>query len=180
VAQLAGERIWQVLDQARGNRNTGAHGGVVSRAGVERRIATLEALLSDAEQALASGFEDIDLARVDQGRRTGGLHIYPRAQRLRGPNGIFDEFELRTRVDLESGHLVFVGRDVPISSVLTLVPLVRVGGASTISRNACYFFNKRVGDNRFTYISYHFEDEPELVEVEELELRDLLVDLTAH
>ncbi|MBV9384559.1 MAG: hypothetical protein JO242_28350 [Streptosporangiaceae bacterium] len=178
MAQLAGERIWQVLDQARGNRNTRAHGGVLPLPEVESRIATLEVLLSDAEQALGSGFEDIDLARVDQGRRIRGLHVYPQAQRLRGPNGVFDEFELRTRGDLESGHLVFVGRDVPISFVLMLVPLVRIGGKKGISRNACYFFNARVDDSRFKFVSYHFEDEHEL-EVDEPELQQLLVDLTA-
>lgn len=136
MAQLTGQRIWQVLDQARGNRNTRAHSGVLPLPEVEGWIATLEVLLSEAELALASGLEDIDLARADQGRLTRGLRVYPRAQRLRGPNGVFDEFELRTRVDLESGHLVFVGRDVPISSVLMLVPLVRVGGTKRISRNA--------------------------------------------
>jgi hypothetical protein len=135
-------------------------------------------LLSDAEQALASGFEEIDLALAGQGRRTRGLHVYPRAQRLRGPNGVFDEFELQTRADLESEELVFVGRHVAISSVLMLVPLVRIGGTKTTSRTACYFFNARLDDGRFRYVSYHFEDEPS-IEVEEPELRQLLVDLTA-
>jgi hypothetical protein len=144
----------------------------------ESRITTLAVLLSNAEQVLASGFEEIDLARVDQGRLTRGLHVYPRAQRLRGPSGVFEEFELKTRVALESGHLAFVGRDVDISSVLTLVPLVRIGGTKEISRNACYFFNARIGHDRFKYVSYHFEDEAEL-EVEEPELEQLLVDLTS-
>jgi hypothetical protein len=179
MAQLTGERIWQVLDQARRNRNTRAHGGMLPLADVEGRIATLEVLMSDAEQALASGFEQIDLARGDQGRLTRGLRVYPRAQRLRGPNGVFDEFELRTRVDLESEHLAFVGRDVLISSVLMLVPLVRIGGTTRISRNACYFFNARLDDGRFKFVSYHFEDEPS-IEVEEPELRQLLLDLDAR
>lgn len=178
MAQLTGERIWQVLDQARDKRNTRVHGGVLPPAERESRITTLAVLLSNAEQALASGFGDIDLARVDQGRLTRGLHVYPRAQRLRGPSGVFEEFELKTRVALESGPLAFVGRDVDISSVLTLIPLVRIGGTKEISRNACYFFNARIGHDRFKYVSYHFEDEAEL-EVEEPELEQLLVDLTS-
>ena len=178
MAQLAGGRIWQLLDQARDKRNMRAHGGVLPSAKRDSRIATLEVLLSAAEQAVGSGFEDIDLARADQGRLIRGLHVYPRAQRLRGPNGVFEEFELKTRVALESGHLAFVDRDVDISSVLMLVPLVRIGGTKEISRNACYFFNGRVGHDRFKYVSYHFEDEDEL-EVEEPELEQLLVDLTS-
>ena len=178
MAQLADGRIWQLLDQARDKRNMRAHGGVLPPAKRQSRIATLQVLLSAAEQAVGSGFEDIDLARADQGRLIRGLRVYPRAQRLRGPSGVFEEFELRTRVDLESGHLAFVGRDVDISSVLMLVPLVRIGGTKEISRNACYFFNGRVGHGRFKYVSYHFEDEEEL-EVEEPGLEQLLVDLTS-
>ena len=89
MERLAGERIWQVLDQARGKRNTRVHGGVLPLAEVESRIATLEVLLSDAEQALASGFEDIDLARADQGRRTRGLHIYPCSAKCGGCLTVF-------------------------------------------------------------------------------------------
>ena len=70
MMRLADESTWRVLDQARGNRNTRVHGGVLPLPEVESRIATLEVLLSDAEQALAAGFEDVSLARVDQGRRT--------------------------------------------------------------------------------------------------------------
>jgi hypothetical protein len=178
VERLAGKRIWDVFDQARRVRNACAHSGLTNPDEDEGWIGSLEVLLSDAEQALASGFDDIDLARADQGRLTRGLRVYPRAQRLRGPSAVFDEFELRTRVELESGHLVFVGRDVPISSVLMLVPLVRVGGTKRISRNASYFFNKRLGDGRFRYVSYHFDDEARL-DVEEPELRQLALDLEA-
>lgn len=178
MAQFADERIWQLLDQARDKRNMRAHGGVLPPAKRKSRIATLQVLLSAAEQAVGSGFENIDLARADQGRLIRGLRVYPRAQRLRGPSGVFEEFELRTRGELESGHLVFVGKDVDISSVLMLVPLVRIGGTKEISRNVCYFFNGRISHNKFKYVSYHFEDEEE-IEVEEPELEQLLVDLTS-
>jgi hypothetical protein len=178
MERLAGKRIWEVLDQARKVRNTRAHSGLIAPDEEEGWIGSLEVLLSDAERALASGFDDIDLARADQGRFTSTLHVYPRAQRLRGPGSVFEEFELRTRVPLESGHVVLVGRDVAISPVLMLVPLVRVGGTTRANRNACYFFSSRLDDRRFVYVSYHFEDKPRL-EVEEPELRQLALDLDA-
>ena len=173
MTQLAEKQIWQVLDQARLIRNAHAHGGVLAPGQVEGWLGTLEAMLSKVEQALGSGFDDIDLARVDQGRFVApGLHVYPRAQRLRGPSDVFQEFELQTRVPLESGHLVFVGRDNPISSVLILVPLVRLGAPPPSSRNACYFFSSRLEDGKFAYVSYHFEDQPK-IEVEDTELQKL-------
>jgi hypothetical protein len=178
MERLAGKRIWDVLDQARRIRNTRAHSGLIHPDEEEGWIGSLEVLLSAAEQALGSGFDDIDLARADQGRFDSGLHGYPRAQRLRGPSTVFVEFELRTRAPLESGHLVLVGRDVAISSVLMLVPLVRVGGTTRANRNACYFFSSRLDDGRFAYVSYHFEDKPWL-KIEDPELRQLELDLSA-
>jgi hypothetical protein len=178
MERLAGKRIWEVLDQARRIRNRRAHSGLISPDEAEGWIGSLEVLLSGAERALGTGLDDIDLAIADQGRFSSGLHVYPRAQRLRGPSTVFEEFELRTRAPLESGHLVLVSRDVAISSVLMLVPLVRVGGATRAQRNACYFFSSRLDDGRFAYVSYHFEDEPQL-EVEEPELRQLELELSA-
>ena len=61
--------------------------------------------------------------------------------------------------------------------MLTLAPLVRIVGTKEISRNACYFFNARVDDGRFRYVSYHFEDEPS-IEVAEPELRQLFAELS--
>lgn len=175
---LADRRIWRLLDQPRPIRNARAHGGVVTPRHVEAWLGTLEALLSDVEQALGSGFDDVDLARADQGRFSGGLHVYPRAQRLRGSSEVFQEFEVRTRVPLESEHLAFVERDAPISDVLMLVPLVRVGPTMSTSRNACYFFDSRVKGGGFSYVSYHFEDEPRL-NVEDAELQRLVLELAA-
>ena len=40
-----------------------------------------------------SGFEELNSARADQGCLTGGLRVNPRAQRLRGPSGVFEQFE---------------------------------------------------------------------------------------
>jgi hypothetical protein len=176
MARLAARELWPVLDQARVIRNARAHGGVLSPVQVETWLGTLEVLLSDAEQALGSGFDDVDLARADQGRFVACLHVYPRAQRLRGPGDVFEEFEVRTRTPLESGHLVFVGRDAPISTVLVLVPLVRVGAGSGARRNACYFFESRTQGGKFSYVSYHFEDEPR-IEVVDGELQQLALDL---
>ena len=118
----------------------------------------------------------MQLQRVDQGRLASGLYVYPRAQRLRGPSSVFEEFELRARVPVESGHLAFVGRDDDISSVLMLAPLVRMGGTTRSSRNASYFFNRKIEGGKFAYVSYHFEDEP-TIEINEPELQKIALDL---
>jgi hypothetical protein len=175
MQRLADKPIWQVLDRARSIRNARAHGGVTSKHEMAGWLGTLELLLSDAEQALGTGF-DIDLVRADQGRFRGGLHIYPSAQRLRGPSGVFEEFEVRTRVPLESEHLAFVDLVPAISSVLKIIPLVRVGPSASTSRNACYFFESRLKTDLFSYVSYHFEDQPR-IQVFDHELEEFVREL---
>ena len=123
------------------------------------------------EQALGAAFDDIDLVLIEEGRYKQGVHTYRRAQRLRGANAVFEEFELRTREALESEQLTFVSRDAAVSPVLRVVPLVRIGPSTSSTRNACYFFESR-RDGAFSYVSYHFEDEPR-IEVQDTDLEQL-------
>jgi hypothetical protein len=173
---LVKTEFWDALDRASKVRNADAHGGVLTKAEAEARTQSLEVELGAVEQALASGFDDIDLVRADQGRLTSGIYTYPRAQRLRGAHSLFGEFELKTRIPLESDRLVFAARDAVISPILVLAPMVLVGGGTQENRNACYFFNKALGDGRFRYVSYHFEDEP-AIDIHQAALQELAADL---
>jgi hypothetical protein len=114
--------------------------------------------------------------RADQGRLVGGIYSYEPAQLLRGANSEFEEIEVRTRIPLESGHLALVARHAEVSKVLMLAPMIIVGGTKPGSRNACYFFNKGLEDGRFKYVSYHFEDEPE-IDVHQPKLQQLVLNL---
>jgi hypothetical protein len=176
MARLSENDIWDVLDRARHIRNQRSHGGVVSTAIVASWLAGLETLLSEAERAIADGFDGIELARVEAGRMSAGIYTYSRAQRLRGPNNVFQEFQLRSRVGLDAEKLVIVVRDVTVSPVLQIVPLVRLGPVSTIGRNAGYFLSSYEGGNDLLYVSYHFEDDPERL-IQDPELAVLLTKL---
>jgi hypothetical protein len=178
MARLIDAPIWTALDKARPIRNARAHGGLVTDAQVRGWLGTLEGLISETEQALGSAFENVDLVRVDAARFRNGVFEYPRAERLRGYSSVFEEFELRTRVPLESDHLAFVGRDAGISDVLPLLPLVRLGATTSTSRNASYFFHSTVSPGVFAYVSYHFEDQPR-IEMRDEELQQMTHELTA-
>jgi hypothetical protein len=161
VDRLSSKQFWALLDRARVVRNQRAHGGVVSPVQVSRWLSGMEALLTDVEQVLGTAFEDVDLALAAEGRYRHGIYTYRHAERLRGPNSIFEQFEVQTREPLESEHLTFVARDAAISPVLHLVPLVRVGPTPTSANNACYFFESRQG-GAISYVSYHYEGEPRI------------------
>lgn len=51
--------------------------------------------LSDTEQALEEGFDEVDFVRADAKSFRARIHVYERAQRLRGPSDLFEEFEVR-------------------------------------------------------------------------------------
>lgn len=78
---------------------------------------------------------------------------------------------MRTRQPLESEQLSFVAREAPISSVLKLVPLVRIGATTSKTKNAVYFFESRQS-GAVSYVSYHFEDEPR-IQVQDSDLEEL-------
>ncbi len=178
VNQLSNKTLWALLDRARVVRNQRAHGGVVSREQLDQWLSGLEALLGDIEQALGTSFEDVDLVLVEEGGYKNGVYTYRAAERLRGANAIFEQFELQTREPLESEHLTFVGRDTAISPVLKLVPLVRVGATPGNVRNACYFFESRK-DGAVSYVSYHFEGEPR-VKLHDHDLEELVREINQN
>jgi hypothetical protein len=162
VQRLAEKDLWTVLDRARQIRNQEAHSGVISRSQTTAWLMTLRDLLSEVERALGTGFDDVDLVRPDAAHFRAGIYVYDHAQRLRGPSGAFEQFELRTRVPAESDRVAFVSRDLEISPVLRLAPLLRVGPPGSSARNACYFVSLHVAGDEYTYVSYHFEDQPRI------------------
>jgi hypothetical protein len=168
ISRLAEKSFWALLDRARQVRNQRAHGGIVSTDQVASWLGSLETLLGETEQALGASVDEIDLVLVDENRYHYGIYTYRKAQRLRGPNSIFDQFQLSTREPLDSQQLTLVSRDADVSPVLKLVPLVRVGPSNSTSRNACYFFESR-HDDVISYVSYHFEDQPH-IEIQDTEL----------
>jgi hypothetical protein len=84
---------------------------------------------------------------------------------------------VQARAPLESEHLAFVSRSLTITPALKLVPLVRVGPTASSSRNACYLFESHLTGDMFSYVSYHFEDQPR-IQVEDHELEELAQQLT--
>jgi len=172
MARLADKAVWRELDRARKKiRNPRTHTGVVNQELIDTWLQSLEDILSPLERALGDGFEEIDLIRADEGRLRAGVHMYRRAQRLRGPSDVFEEFELRTRLPIDSEHLAFVSRDLTTSSVLEMTPLVRLG-SSPSNRNASYFFNSHLEGDTFLYVSYHFQEQPR-IEIVDHELGEL-------
>jgi len=176
VFDLTDKHLWRLLDEARLIRNQRAHGGVANPSQLDAWLSQLQALVSRIERILGSSFQDIALVRGNAGRYHAGVHTYSRAERLVGPNNIFQEREVRTLEPLESDHVAFVRVAQAPGPTLQLLPFLRLGASESASKNACYFFNSEHSSHEYDYVSYHFEDEPS-IRVTDDAMRQIISDL---
>ena len=72
----------------------------------------------------------------------------------------FEQIESSLSHPLEDGNLYLVSEDG--RTALRLLPLVRVMPSPATAENACYFYNRQQ-PNGVRFVSYHFEQEAEIV-----------------
>jgi hypothetical protein len=73
----------------------------------------------------------------------------------------FKSGQLEMSEPLQAGRLYLVGEEE--RRALLLLPFVKILASPSIARNACYFYNRKEED-KFRFVSYHFEPMPEVVE----------------
>jgi hypothetical protein len=174
--QLAAKRLWHVLDDARLIRNARAHGGIESQALRLRTLERLDSLLLELRQALGTTFIHIDLIQPGAMQLRQGV-FHHETRRLMGSNPIFRLRELESVVPLDTDHLYVVDAEGLVSSALQVLPFFRVMASPQTEQNAIYFYSSRNRDGRLTYVSYHFEAQPES-EVEDPAFVSLLDELS--
>ncbi len=141
--------------------NWRGHGGVVGDTEAGRRESVLLALLADFRGLVGHRWEDYPLVFPGSFSYSNGVHRC-NVLSVTGVRYPFDQKTLDLKTPLEEGQLHFVS---PLTgAICRLLPLVRLGATGTEERNACYFFNRVEGGDRQRYVSYHFEDRPEVVE----------------
>ena len=137
------------------------HGGVVGDTEAGRRESVLLGLLADFRDLVGHRWEDYPLVFPNLLRLSSGVfrcNVFS----VTGVRYPFDQRQLDLKAPLEDGWLHFVS---PLTgAVCPVLPLVRLGATATEERNACYFFNRLEGRDSQRYVSYHFEDRPDVVE----------------
>ena len=137
------------------------HGGVVSDTEAGRRESVLLELRAKFRDLVGHRWEDYPLVFPNSLRFSSGVYRCD-VFSVTGVRYPFDQKQLDLEAPLEDGCLHFVS---PLTgAICPVLPLVRLGATSTEERNACYFFNRLEGGDSQRYVSYHFEDRPDVVE----------------
>jgi len=127
---------------------------------------------------LADVFDEVELVRPGSSEYDQGVFTFSHARRLTGSHPVFHHRRLRTLTPLNHDGMYLVDTGNDESGALPVLPFVRLVSGRTGTQQACYFFSRREHDGSFVFISYHYEDEPEMTRQDE-ELREALRDL-AH
>ena len=148
--------IFQVTNKMR--NDWGGHGGVVSQEEAQFRNEQLIGELQKLREAIADTWAETQLIHALYCRPRRGVFETEVAV-LMGSNSEFlkETRSMATWLDVESLYLS--RKDA--GRALKLLPLVRVGSSPQSAKNACYFFSRLEGGGA-RFVSYHFEDKPEL------------------
>lgn len=137
------------------------HGGVVGQSEAESRNQRLILQVESLRGVIADAWAETQLLRA--------LHCRPRRNQfenevavLMGSNTEFlkETRTMATWLDVERLYLSKRGA----GQSLKLLPLVHVGPSPQSAKNACYFFS-RLEREGARFVSYHFSDMPELIDV---------------
>ncbi len=161
LAALVDKRMVVLLKKANEYRNAWrGHGGVVGDAEARRREALFSELLVEFRSLVGRRWGSYPLVLPISGKFSSGLyqHTVQVAMGVRIP---FETSTVELKAPLEDGVMHAIS---PRSGeVCPILPLVRLGPSPSSVHNACYFFN-RVEGEELRWISFHFEQRPELVE----------------
>lgn len=140
-------------------RNWIGHAAVVGAPEWQRRLVQAEATLERVRLGLGDVFEGWDLGRAGQGANRRGV-ITTSIERLMGSRSLFRGVKVDLRELPEEGGLYMIESGASLA--------LRVGSLFTLQRgpesveDACYFYD-RIEAGGVRWVSYHFEQQPELV-----------------
>jgi hypothetical protein len=158
LEMLFARRLLTVLQTANSVRNNHAHGGVASARNIEMAHTQLNDLVQSCRSVMGATWERYELVQPSECRFVGGVLNY-KVRRVMGTRTPFATVERKTIEGMDDGvlHLLDPGGD----RALKLLAFVRVMPSPKTEGNACYFYNRRQGDNQ-RFVSYHFEADSEV------------------
>jgi hypothetical protein len=169
---LASKTLYAVLKTANTYRNDWKHGGVESAKEEARRLALLEIELTRTREVLADSFSESLLLRAGPSEYRQGLFQY-KATSLMGTRTMFRMVTVETSLPMEADRIYLL--DMSSRTPLEVVPFFRMMPGPKTEETACYFYNRVVKDG-VRWVSYHFEQEAEVVKPDKV-LLDLIQEL---
>lgn len=165
---LSSKDLHAALANAKGYRNDWkGHGGIAGESEYAQRLTLLEGELARVREALGSVFENWWLIRPGKTEYSSGIYRFGAAQ-LIGSRQIFKEVEVQTATVMDKNDLYLF--DTTTRDPLVLLHFFRILPSPKTKENACYFYS-RVQKEGVRWVSYHFEQEAELVRPDEALLK---------
>ncbi len=160
VEAVASKDLHGLLDLANQYRiDWKGHGGIVSQGEYDRRLTLLQGQLTRMREVVGSIFENWVLLRPGRSEYSKGMYRFS-AAKLMGSRQIFKELEVETPTVMDKNELYLF--DFTTRHPIQLLPFLRILPSPRTEENACYFYN-RVQKDGVRWVSYHFEQEAELV-----------------
>ena len=157
---LDGE-IDTVLKQANKIRNDcSGHGGAMGEMQAESLNERLQELVADYRSVVGESWRNYQLVKPDECRYRDGLYHYS-VQGMMGTRTPFMTVERECIEALEDDSLYMLDPDS--GQGLKLQPFFQIMPSPSSAANACYFYNRKEGDEH-RLVSYHFEEESEVVQ----------------
>jgi hypothetical protein len=167
--------VQEVLLRANTLRNRKAHGGIISMKEAAQGHEAGRKLLNTVVEEFAQKWDGYRLILPLDSKYQSGLHDY-RIKLVTGSNQPFKTSRQKFEEDLEHNELYFAARDS--RRALILLPMFRLPTPPGTNQLACYFYNGRESDHKVRWISYHFDEQPEIVAPLPEPLADFLTRLT--
>ncbi len=154
--------INSVMDEVATLRNKWkGHGGVANDKEYNNRNKILENYLNNIKEVLIEGFSDVRLIQPISMELEGGV-FYNTVRDLTGTRTKFREIPIETAQALDKTYLYLIHPHELIP--IPLLPLIKMRPSPATEQNACYFYN-RINDGGSTrWVSYHFEQESEVID----------------
>jgi len=172
IDSLASKTLHAILKTANTYRNDWKHGGVESAKEEARRLALLEIELTRMREVLADSFSESLLLRPGPSEYRQGVFQY-KATSLMGTRTTFRTVTVETSLPMERDRIYLL--DMSSRTPLEVVPFFRMMPGPKTEETACYFYNRVVKDG-VRWVSYHFEQEAEVVKPDKI-LLDLIQEL---
>ncbi len=173
---IAHKSVVQALkDEAVPYRNNWiGHGAMASGTEWQRRLSEAESTLSRIRGILRDSFGGWELLRAGRGGNRGGV-ITTAVERLTGSQRAFRKTSVELREWPEEGGLYML--EAGASLPLRLAPLFSFQHGPASAEDTCYFYDRLETDG-VRWVSYHFEDEPNVISPN-AEVVELIAELNA-
>lgn len=174
INTLTNQRLWSLFAEASQMRNLWrGHSGRASGRETDERLTKLEQVSKRIRWEISDSLEDLRLMiRREEDRYRDRVHRY-HVVVLRGAGLHLEETVIETTNLMESDEVYMLGEEG--AEPVRLLPLMRVRFKEGDEIPVCYFYNRKMSDNDFRYVTYQFHSQSEI----HLPASDIVVGLQA-